>query len=169
MLTTRINGNKTKQMTLRQAKQRPVRLRDQSKRDVRTQFGALCWRIKNGEPQFLLVTSRRQKRWIIPKGWPVDKATPSEAALTEAQEEAGVDGKVKPVCLGIYSYSKELDEDVALPCVVAVFPVRVKKLLSDYPEKSERRRKWFSRKKAAKRISDPELASLIKRFDPQML
>jgi len=156
-------------MTIPQPKQRPVRLGDQTKRDVRTQFGALCWRIKNGKVQFLLVTSRRQRRWIIPKGWPVDQATPANAAMTEAFEEAGVIGKVKPVCLGIYSYHKELSEDEALPCVVAVFPIKVRKLKNEYPEKAERRRKWFSRKKAAKRINDPELAGLIKGFDPQAL
>lgn len=156
-------------MTIRQPKQRPMRLRDQGKRAVRTQFGALCWRLRNDKLEFLLITSRQRKRWIIPKGWPVDGATPAEAARTEAWEEAGLEGKVSPVCLGIYSYTKYLDEDEALPCVVAVFPVRAKRLASAYPEKSERRRKWFSRKKAAKLVNEPELANIIKGFTPQIV
>lgn len=153
-------------MTIRQPKQRPVQLEDASKRDVRTQFGALCWRVKNGALQVLLITSRRSRRWIIPKGWPMDQETPAKAAKTEAWEEAGVDGKVSPVCLGIFSYSKELDPGETLPCVVAVFPVKVKTLSKDYPEKSDRRRKWFTPKKAAKLVSEPELAVMLRNFDP---
>lgn len=156
-------------MTIRQPKQRPLRLRDQGKRAVRTQFGALCWRVRGDKVEFLLITSRQRKRWIIPKGWPVDRATPAEAARKEAWEEAGVEGKAVPLCLGIYSYVKYLDESDALPCVVAVFPVCAKKLLADYPEKSERRRKWFSRKKAAKLVDEPELANIIQHFDPKAL
>ncbi|MCG6882601.1 MAG: NUDIX hydrolase [Silicimonas sp.] len=153
-------------MTIRQPKQRPVRLLDQGKRDVRTQFGALCWRSKGDGIEVLLITSRRSKRWIIPKGWPEDGATPAEAAMTESWEEAGVVGKAQPLCLGIYSYAKGLSEISALPCVVAVFPVRVAKLKTDYPEVKQRRRKWFSRKKAAKLVDEPELATMIRQFDP---
>ena len=155
-------------MTIRQ-KQSPVQLAESSKRDVRTQFGALCWRIKNGELQILLVTSRRSRRWIIPKGWPMDQETPANAALTEAREEAGVEGKVSPVCLGIFSYHKLLEGDEMLPCIVAVFPVKVKKLIKEYPEQAERRRKWFSPKKAAKLVDQPELSAIIKNFDPRLL
>ncbi len=154
-------------MTIRQPKQRPLRLKDQGKRAVRTQFGALCWRVRNDKVEVLLVTSRRRKRWIIPKGWPADKATPAEAARNEAWEEAGAQGKVSPLCLGIYSYNKMLDDEQFLPCVVAVFPMKVKKLDSEYPEHAERRRKWFSRKKAAKLVDDPELANMLLNFDPK--
>lgn len=68
---------------------------------ARTQYGALCWRLKDGKPQVLLITSRRSGRWVLPKGWPMDGLSGPEAALTEAWEEAGVRGKVKPDCLGI--------------------------------------------------------------------
>lgn len=156
-------------MTIRQPKQRPVQLEDNSKRDVRTQFGAMCWRKKDGEVQILLITSRRSRRWIIPKGWPVDMATPVEAAMAEAWEEAGVEGKASPLCLGIYSYSKELDPGETLPCVVAVFPVHVKNLKRNYPEKTDRRRKWFSQKKAAKLVAEPELATILQNFDPDAI
>lgn len=156
-------------MTIRQPKQQPVRLEDATKRDVRTQFGAVCWRLKDEEVQVLLITSRGSGRWIIPKGWPMDQATPAEAAQTEAWEEAGVEGKVSPVCLGIFSYSKELDPGETLPCVVAVFPVKVKELKKNYPERTARRRKWFSSKKAAKLVEEPELATMIRNFDPKAL
>lgn len=150
-------------------KQRPVRLVDGDKRAVRTQFGALCWRVKNDKVQVLLVTSRQRKRWILPKGWPVDGATPVEAAEREAWEEAGVTGKAKPVCVGVYSYVKDINSEDRLPCVVAVFPVKVKKQHADWPEKSERRRKWMSLKEAAKAVDEKELTAILSGFDPAVL
>jgi len=141
-----------------------------AKRSMRTQFGALCYRLRDDKLQILLITSRRSGRWIIPKGWPMDRQTPAEAALTEAQEEAGVEGKAYNVCLGLFTYTKLIEGDAEdLPCAVSVFPVRTKKLLSAYPEARERRRKWFSQRKAAKRVREPELRKIIENFDPKLL
>lgn len=156
-------------MSIARIKQRPMRLPDDGKRGVRTQFGALCWRNVGDQVQVLLITSRRRGRWIVPKGWPVDGATPAEAAETEAFEEAGVKGKVTPAVLGIFSYTKDLEEGERLPCVVALFPLKVKKMLNNWPEQSERRRKWMSLKKAAKKVDDPELASILAGFDPKAI
>jgi len=156
-------------MTLAKIKQRPIRMAPERKRDVRTQFGAICWRINKDKIQILLVSSRRTGRWVLPKGWPMDGETPAGAAMTEAWEEAGVDGKVSPICLGIYSYTKAFDGSDNLPCVVAVFPVKVRRLSSDWPEEGERRRKWFSLKKAAKEVGEPELRRILLDFDPRKL
>ena len=156
-------------MTVGKIKQRPLRLREDDKQSVRTQFGALCWRRHRDAVQVLLVTSRRSKRWIIPKGWPQDGATPAEAAMTEAWEESGVKGKIKPICLGIYSYTKAPSGGPELPCVVAVFPVKVDRLSSSWPENKERKRRWFSLKKAASLVSEPELAAMLRKFDPGLL
>ncbi len=155
-------------MTVVKPKLKPLRLDIVHKHDVRTQFGALCYRIRNDKVQILVITSRGTGRWIIPKGWPMDGETPANAAATEAYEEAGVEGKASNICLGIYSYMKSLPKDDSMPCVVAVFPFRVKKLLKKFPEMGERKRKWVSQKKAAAMISDPELAQLILRFNPKL-
>lgn len=156
-------------MSLTRIKQRPLQLAANGKRDVRTQFGALCWRVKNGKVQVLLVTSRRRKRWILPKGWPIDGATPVEAAEREAWEEAGVTGKAISVCLGIFSYVKDLGADEKFPCVVAVFPVKVKQQATEWPEKSQRRRKWMSLKEASKLVEERELSAILANFDPDAL
>lgn len=156
-------------MSLQSIKQIPISLNAAAKTDLRTQFAALCYRITKDKPEILLITSRRTHRWIIPKGWPADGKTPGEAAMTEAWEEAGVRGKVFDHCLGLYSYSKPIGPDQGLPCVAMVYPVRVKSLAEKYPECGQRRRKWFSPKKAAQRVSEPELAHIIKRFDPHLL
>lgn len=146
---------------------RPIRLPGKDKRELRAQFGALCYRFHKDKLQILLVTSRTRGRWIIPKGWPMHKATPADTALREAYEEAGVEGKVSGNCLGIYSYTKpDSAADAGYPRVVAVFPVRVKRLVGDFPEAGQRRRKWFSRKKAAAAVDNSELAQLIALFKP---
>jgi 8-oxo-dGTP pyrophosphatase MutT (NUDIX family) len=56
-----------------------------------TQFAALPWRIsEGGTRQVMLLTSRETSRWVIPKGWPMKKRKPAEAASQEAYEEAGL-------------------------------------------------------------------------------
>jgi len=156
-------------MLLTQIKQEPIDLENGHKRDVRTQFGALCYRIHNGDVQILLITSRETRRWIIPKGWPMDGETPADAAATEAWEEAGVKGKVKNACIGIFTYSKRLDKDQTIPCVVAVFPIKVKSLKKSYPERDQRKRKWVSLKKASKMVAERDLGQIIKHFSPKHL
>ena len=157
-------------MSLLRLKQAPLKMTGSTKREVRTQFAALCYRVVEGETEIMLVTSRQRGRWIIPKGWPVEGATPAEAAATEAFEEAGVTGKTFNICLGLYSYTKIMsDDEDDLPCAVSVFPVKVKKVLKTYPEMGERRRKWFSVKKAASKVREPELRKILKHFDPSLL
>lgn len=151
------------------SRQLPLSLRLMSKDDVRSQFAALCWRARGDRVQVLLVTSRGTGRWIIPKGWPADGMTPAEAAQREAWEEAGVIGRVQDQCLGVYSYDKVIEGKPSLPCLVMVFPVRVTALAGTYPEVGERRRKWFSPRKAAQKVAEPELARLLQEFDPRLL
>lgn len=155
-------------MSITKVNQRPIRLPASQKRELRTQFGALCYRIRQDKVQILLITSRARKRWIVPKGWPMDKTTPAQAAATEAYEEAGVEGKILPICLGIYSRTEGLVKG-DLPCVVALFPLKVKRVRSSYPEMKQRQRKWFSQKKAAGLVDNPELGQIIKGFDPTKL
>ena len=153
-------------MSMAKIKQQALDLENYNKRDVRTQFGALCWRRRNGKVQVLLVTTKKSRRWIVPKGWPQDGATPAKAASTEAWEEAGVVGKARTTCLGIFSYLKALPGDETLPCVVAVFPIKVISLANNWPEKKQRKRKWVSPKKAAAMVRERELAGILLNFDP---
>jgi 8-oxo-dGTP pyrophosphatase MutT (NUDIX family) len=147
----------------------PITLRPRIKSDMRTQFAALCYRMTNDKPEILLVTSRGSGRWILPKGWPIPGKTPGECALIEAWEEAGVLGKAHEQCLGIFSYHKTTDPKNSLPCLGLVFPVKVKALTNDYPEADQRKRKWMRPKKAAARVDEPELAAILRHFDPKAL
>lgn len=148
--------------------QTPLRIGGATKTESRIQFGALCFRTsktKKAGIEVLLVSSRDTGRWIIPKGWPVDRETPAAAAAMEAWEEAGVRGRAFETCVGHYSYHKWIDEELSLPVIVAVFPVEVLRIDDDFPEAGQRKRKWLSPKKAARRVSEPELRHLLSRFD----
>lgn len=148
-------------------KQLPISLPNGNKSDVRTQFAALCYRVRKGKLKILLITSRTTKRWIVPKGWPMDGKTPADSAAIEAWEEAGVRGTCNGQCIGIFSYSKETGSGSELPCVAMVFAIEVADLAEGFPEAAERKRIWVSRKKAAKLVDEPELARIIRDFDPR--
>lgn len=148
--------------------QRPLRLMTVSKHDPRTQFAGLPFRVSKTDGgkgvEVLMVTSRDSRRWILPKGWPMDGMTPAAAAAREVWEEAGAVGRVYDICLGLYSYQKVMESAVMLPVIVAVFPVRVRKMENDYPEAGQRKRKWMSLQKAASKVDEPELRQLIATF-----
>lgn len=136
---------------------------------VQTQYAALCYRLIRDKPQVLLITSRGTGRWIIPKGWPMQGKPPGDAALQEAYEEAGVVGRVTELPLGMYSYAKTLSNARLVPCIGVVYAVRVDAMKGRFPEEGERRRKWFSRKKAARKVGETELARIIRDFDPSQV
>jgi 8-oxo-dGTP pyrophosphatase MutT (NUDIX family) len=136
------------------------------KRGLRTQFAALCYRMRKGKPEILLVTSRRTRRWIIPKGWPQDGILPAQSAAIEALEEAGVEGKVSNASLGMYFYTKQHVSGRSIPCIALVYPLKVKTVHANYRESKQRDRKWFRPAAAAKKVTDPELAYIISTFDP---
>ena len=138
---------------------------------TRSQNGALCWRAHRGQIEVLLITSRDTGRWVIPKGWPMRDLAPNLAAAQEAWEEAGVSGKVAERPFGIYAYDKIMKLGEALPCAVAVYPLRVNRLADDFPERSQRRRKWFAVAKAARKVDEPELRAIFAALaeDPDLL
>lgn len=144
----------------------PIDMNDARKTGLRTQFGALCFRMVNGAPEVLLITTRRSKRWIVPKGWPMDGKTPTEAAEIEAWEEAGVRGRIHPRCLGLYHYHKSVGKGDDLPCVAMLYALEVQDCADAYPEAGQRKRKWMHPAKAAARVKEPELAQIIRTFDP---
>ncbi len=138
---------------------------------VRAQFAALCFKRleKEKKTRVLLISTRRTGRWIIPKGWPIKGKTPGQSALREAYEEAGVKGTPYEQCVGHFTYSKHIPDDSAVPCIVAVYPVKVDSLQADYPELGERKRIWLSPSKAAECVSDPALKPILRNFDPGKL
>lgn len=129
------------------------------------QFAALCWQPRKDGHRVLLITSRDTGRWVVPKGWPIPGLSPAASAMQEAGEEAGVEGKSGADCIGHYTYYK-LNGTRARFCAVAVFPVKVKRLAKDFPEKGQRRLKWFRPAKAAEQVAEPDLAALLAAWQP---
>jgi 8-oxo-dGTP pyrophosphatase MutT (NUDIX family) len=128
----------------------------------RVQYGALPYRMNGGQrAEFMLVTSRETRRWIIPKGWPKRGKSPHRSAAREAFEEAGVLGAVAKRPIGSFSYAKRLKSGRSVQCEVRVFPLEVKRQRREWPEKQERRVKWLSASKAAQKVKDPTLGKII--------
>jgi 8-oxo-dGTP pyrophosphatase MutT (NUDIX family) len=132
---------------------------------TRVQYGALPYRFSAGSrPQFMLVTSRETRRWIIPKGWPKKGKLPHHSAAREAFEEAGVVGAVAKRSVGSFSYQKRLKNGGAVVCEVRVFPLEVRHQNKQWPEKQERVVKWLSASQAAEKVNEPKLSAIILRL-----
>jgi len=52
---------------------------------------------------------------------------------------------------------------------VAVFPLKVTRKFNQWPEETERKRQWFSPKKAASKVQEPELKRILTTFDPKSI
>jgi 8-oxo-dGTP pyrophosphatase MutT (NUDIX family) len=107
---------------------------------VRLQYGALPYHFtKTGGPEILLVTTRKTKRWMIPKGWPIKGLKAAKSAAREAYEEAGVRGTIRAKSVGFFTYDKRQEEDgVIVPCAVRVFLLLVKRQDKTWPEYRQR-------------------------------
>lgn len=110
------------------------------------------------------MTSRENKRWVIPKGNPPLGMTPHVAAAQEAEEEAGVTGIVCPTPLGSYRYRKKQNNGASLMMDVDVFPLAVNRELPEWKEQSQRERRWVPLHEAAEMVDEPDLRDLIRSF-----
>ena len=109
--------------------------------------------------------TRQSRRWIVPKGWPIKRLTPSKSAAREAFEEAGVRGKIGARPIGNFRYKKAADENGAeADCEVKVFPLLVKRQSAAWPESAQRVAQWVDPDKAISLIREPELKSLVAAF-----
>ncbi len=131
---------------------------------VLAQSAALCHRVVGGRPEVLLITTRRSRSWVIPKGWLIDGLTASETAAQEAWEEAGVLGVCSKRPVGQFSYIKNRPAKGAAYCVVDVYSLKVHELLSHFPEAGERQLRWYGPQKAACRVRSAELAAVLRDF-----
>lgn len=95
----------------------------------------------------------------MPKGWPLGDYPDCESAKREAFEEAGVTGRVETYSLGSFEYWKgrgwkrEFFEAHA-------FALHVEEVLTDWPERTARKRCWFSLQHAANFVRS-DLSALI--------
>ena len=133
---------------------------------LRIQYAALPYRFTpDAALEILLVTTRRSKRWIIPKGWPIKGLRPAKSAAREAFEEAGVRGKIGAKSVGLFKYNKLLDEHgIEVSCEVKVFPLLVKRQSESWPEFEQRLVQWVEPAKAVSLIKERQLKKLVATF-----
>ncbi len=137
-------------------------------RAIYVQYAALPYRISAGVLEILLITSRQTRRWIIPKGWPIEGHGPSVCAALEALEEAGVCGEIEKIALGQYRYFKLLKNGASVPCKVDIFALKVTRERKAWAEKDERERRWCTVEEASAAVDEPQLRLLIIKFGARM-
>ena len=77
-----------------------------------------------------------------------------------------VAGDADAAALGSYVYDKLMDGGRSVRCLVAVYPVAVRKLAGSFPEQRQRKRRWMGLAEAAAAVHEAELAAMIRNFAP---
>jgi len=107
------------------------------------------YRVRRDRLEVALVTTSGGKRWIVPKGWVDEGERPRDAAIREAEEEAGLRGVVARKPLGRY-----LHVNGSGSCRVDVYLMRVTDVLDHWGEAKFRRRRWMPVSDAAACVRD---------------
>jgi 8-oxo-dGTP pyrophosphatase MutT (NUDIX family) len=129
----------------------------------REQVAAVCYRVRGGDIEFLLVQSRGG-RWIFPKGSIEPGLTRAQSAALEAFEEAGVRGRIETAPFSRYTRrnGKRASRPLALrsssSTVVHTYLCEVRKLVA--PQESDRNRSWLSSEKAKRRLRQDRAADV---------
>jgi phosphohistidine phosphatase len=109
---------------------------------LQLQAAVVPYRIRKERVEVALVTTSRGKGWIVPKGSIDEGEGPRDAAIREAEEEAGLRGVVTRKPLGRYHHGNGKGRRR-----VDVYLMRVTNELDHWLEDKVRRRRWM-------RISD---------------
>ena len=125
---------------------------------VHHQAAVIPYRIRKERVEVALITTSTGKGWVLPKGWVDDGERPREAAIREAEEEAGLRGVVPRRPVGRYhpatgNHLRRVD----------VYVMRVTTELEHWLEDKIRRRRWMRVADAADRLRE-ELQPLVQRL-----
>lgn len=127
------------------------------------QVAAAVFRGTGDGRELMLITSRDTGRWIVPKGWIENGEDGPTAALRETWEEAGIIGDILtggPV--GHYRYIKQRTRRGDTLCDVDVYLVQLREQKDKWPEKGQRRRKWFPIATAIGLVAEDGLKDVIR-------
>lgn len=126
---------------------------------IYAQSAVLPYRRQGDDVEVLIITSRKGKRWVLPKGIIEPGMTAAASAAKEALEEAGVEGRVMDRSLGKYRRQKW-----GGTCEVEVFLMEVTRELEQWPESAFRCREWVTREEAIKRLDPVDLKKILQRL-----
>ncbi len=121
----------------------------------RVLVAAACYRIRGGEPEFLLVRTR-SGRWTFPKGAVNGDPSHADAAAREAREEAGVIGKIRHRPFARYRHIKSGRCRLQAASLVKVYLCEVVQTCE--PEEPFRTPTWFSPEEARLRLAENRAA-----------
>jgi len=134
-----------------------VRLAELRKLKECEQVAAVCYRVRSGVIEFLLVQTRKG-RWIFPKGSVEPGLTHAQAAALEAFEEAGVHGRIEETSFTRYvrrksgaarnSSGRSSEQEPAVNAHLC----EVLRLVP--PQELDRNPTWFSAGKAKRRLRE---------------
>ena len=127
------------------------------------QAAALGYVVNEKGPRYLLVTSRRTRRWIFPKGSVNTGETAPAAAARELAEEAGAIGDAVAEPIGRYRTLK-LTEKGLVPLEIDLYPVRIRALQPAWPDAAKRERRILPHAEAARLLATPEMVDLLDAF-----
>jgi len=127
------------------------------------QVAAVCYRIRSGEIEFLLVRTY-SGHWTFPKGKAEPGLTHAQAAALEAFEEAGVHGRMEEASFARYVRRKRgnmrdlarSDRSVEKEIFVQAHLCEVSRL--EAPKEQGRTPTWFSAKKTKRRLCEDRTA-----------
>jgi 8-oxo-dGTP pyrophosphatase MutT (NUDIX family) len=132
------------------------------------QYAALPWRVNGGRLEILLITTLKTRRWIVPKGWPVETLSPQACAAHEALEEAGVSGALSEKPVGVFRYFKRRKGGEVVTCRVDVFALEVTQQRRSWAEKGTRDFRWCAIEDALALVGEPGLRQVIAHFAETM-
>ena len=140
-----------------QPQAKSVRLSQISKMRECEQVAAVCYRIRRGTIEFLLVQTRGSARWIFPKGSAEPGLTHAQAAAVEAFEEAGVHGRIEEDAFVRYASRRQGNRrntrrSMAKALVVSAHLCEVRRLSN--PKEPNRNRTWFSVEETKQRLRE---------------
>jgi len=134
-----------------------VRLADLRKLRECEQVAAVCYRVRGGGIEFLLVKTGKG-RWIFPKGSVEPGLTHAQAAALEAFEEAGVHGRMEENSFARYIRRRRRETRNAVgrsserESAVNAHLCEVLRLVP--PQELGRNPTWFSAEKAKRRLRE---------------
>lgn len=121
------------------------------------QVAAVCYRLRRGAIEFLLVQTRGSGRWTFPKGSAEPGLTHAQAAAIEAFEEAGVHGRIEELAFARYVCRRTCNPRSASRSgqkIVAVSAHLCEVLRLCTPKESNRNRTWYSIEEAKDRLRE---------------
>jgi 8-oxo-dGTP pyrophosphatase MutT (NUDIX family) len=147
------------QLSANQFSAKFVRLSQLRKLKECEQVAAVCYRVRGGVIEFLLVQTGKG-RWIFPKGGVEPGLTHAQAAALEAFEEAGVHGRMEEASFTRYLRRRrnEARNSAARSAepAVNVHLCEVFRLVP--PQELDRNPTWFSAQKAKRRLQEGRAA-----------